>query len=121
MSDDEPDNRCPKCSCALSDVVGLTMAFGKAVQRRRCNFCSHIFRGTAATVKDQPMQAAKAAAFDHDPSAPVAYHSEAVRCTCPFCQAKNPPVTRTLPEHDGIIVRYHKCTSCSRTFPSQEA
>ncbi len=116
----DADNRCPRCKCSLSDVVGNAMSFGKAVQRLRCSFCSHTFRGGAAVSKDQPMQLAKAAAFDHDPSAPVVYHGDAVRCVCPYCQARNPPVTKTVPK-DGGTTRYHKCTSCERTFRSEES
>jgi transposase-like protein len=112
------DPACPKCHCQNNELVRTTVAFGMHTQRWRCGFCGHGFPVTLA--KDQPMQAAKAAAFDHDPSAPVAYHSEAVRCTCPYCQARNPPVTRTMPKVNGVVTRYHDC-ACGRTFKSQEA
>lgn len=114
---DEIDRSCPKCACCRSTQTGVTNFFGTTVEKRRCDFCRHQFRVTQP--KDPSMQTAKAAAYDHDASAAVAYHSEAVRCSCPYCQSRNPPVTKTMPAVDGLLVRYHKC-GCGRTFHSEE-
>jgi transposase-like protein len=120
MHDIAGDAHCPKCHCAMSEVVGTSSVFGRFAQSRRCRFCGHTFRVTLA--QEKPMQqAAKAAAFDHDPNTPVTYHSEPVRCECPYCQAKNPTVTKTVQREDGVTIRYHKCAACTRTFKSAEA
>lgn len=117
----EIDRRCPECECVRTTLTRVTVFFGSNVEVRHCDFCHHRFRVTIVKPKDPAMQSAKAAAYEHDPDAPVAYHSEAVRCCCPFCQARNPPVQRTMKPDAGRVVRYHQCAACQRSFRSEEA
>lgn len=118
MPDTEIDRRCPKCACQRTTQLSLTMMFGATSENRVCDFCRHKFRVTRP--KDKTMLAVKAAIFDHNPDGAVLYHSEAVRCACPYCHRSDPPIYCTKPAVDGVVVRHHKCTGCARTFKSEE-
>lgn len=113
------DRRCPKCNCPRSNLVAETTFFGQVLERRACGFCHHTFRVSHKEIS-MPSQSAKAAAYDQEPVEVVSYQSELVHCRCPSCRSRNPPVTKTMPSKEGMVVRYHKCSQCELTFHSEE-
>ncbi len=100
---------CHKCGCKHSTLESTGTWFGNTVETRRCRYCQTSFKHNVVAVA--PVAA-------NDITDDIPYVSDVVHCRCPFCQAKNPRVTKTVPK--GLAtVRYHLC-ACEKSFSTVE-
>jgi hypothetical protein len=91
---------CPRCGCPTTLREAGSFG-GRPWSIFECDFC-----GNAIEIGRSPIRG------------PVVNNViyKTVRCVCPACGAKNPPVVNTNGK-----VRWHKCVKCAQTFKSVEA
>lgn len=116
---------CPRCACPDTEVIGERVVFGQRRERCECDFCGHVFNGgglagTDIAVDDgaETAELGVPSPEQEEPSS-VAYNPNPIRCVCPSCQARNPPIMSTQ-KKDGQVVRHHRC-ACGKRFKSTEA
>lgn len=111
---------CPRCGCRNSFVVKVQSWFGARVILRRCRHCATRFNAPAEPVEEPSLDIPKGG-FLPESAKTVSYSSALVKCRCPKCQARNPPVKSTQTAGDSAKIRHHKCAKCGETFKSVEA
>jgi hypothetical protein len=90
---------CPKCGCPMSLIDAGSHA-ARPWAAFGCDFCKH-----RQDIGRRPLANGQGGV--------VVYNT--LRCKCPKCAAKNPPVTST-----SGAMRWHKCAKCRHPFQSME-